>query len=997
MKCTRFALVAAMLIAVALPALAQIPTGTLTGRATDGKAALPGVLVTVMSPSLQGARTATTEVTGDYIFRFLPAGDYKIKFELMGFSTLDTSVKINSSQTATVDATMPIAKVAEEVTVTGTYDTISSSQQVATTYDAKQLNSLPVARTPLGAVSLTAGVAQTGPNNAFTISGAMTYENLFMVNGVAVMDNVRGTPNNLYIEDAIQETTTSTASVSAEYGRFAGGVVNTLTKSGGNELHGTFRDSLASDKWAAKTPLTAGRSDVVNPSYEATLGGYILTDHLWYFGAVRDRKLNTTGQTSVTNIPFPQTDSEKRYEGKLTYSLNPNHRIIGSYMKIDRDQTNNVFGTIMDLASLDTSRQLPQELLAANYTGVLSNSFFVEAQYSKRKFTFIGSGGDSQDQILGTVIRDNQYGYYSNSPTFCGVCDPEKRDNEDYQAKASWFLASQALGSHDLQAGYDSFNDMRFSNNYQSGSNFVYWPTAYLWNGGQLVLDPVLHEPIPIVYGDTTSDFTYWAILNGSQGTNFRTNSVYVNDKWRLNNNFSFNVGFRYDKNNGEDASHVTVAKDSRVSPRLGVSYDLKGDGNWIANASYGHYVTAIAGSVADQGGGSPSQFGYFYEGPDLNADCTAANPGACLNAHQILEQVFAWLYANGKNSFGGPAGRDVVYGYVSGLSQIVGPGLKSPYAEEMTIGMTKRLGSRGIARVDYIHRSFNDLYSTRVDMSTGQVTDSLGNVSDLKVIGNDNVLEKTYDGVNVQAAYRMGDRWNVGGNYTWSHAFGNYEGETAGSGPISNTSNPSYYPEYSQQSWTNPKGDLSIDQRHRGRVWVTYDILSSRHNTLSLSLMQSYFSGTPYSATGSIYSYPYVTNPGYAQRPATVGYFFSKRGAFLTDNITRTDISVNYAFRMPALGADLEFFVIPQITNLFNEQGVVSPNATVYTRYSGSSWLLFDPFNSTPKECPQGTAAADCKAMSANWQKGPNFGKATSATSYQAPRTISMSFGVRF
>ena len=236
-------------------------------------------------------------------------------------------------------------------------------------------------------------------------------------------------------------------------------------------------------------------------------------------------------------------------------------------------------------------------------------------------------------------MRDNVHGWCSNSPTFCGVCDPEKRDNEDWLVKGSWFATSDTLGSHDIVFGYDSFNDMRMSNNYQSGSNCVYWPTAYLTDRrrrgrprpGAAPADPdrLRRRQLRL--------HLLGQCCNQSQGTNFRTNSVFVNDKWRLNNNWSFNVGVRYDKNDGEDASHNTVAKDSRISPRLGVSYDIKGDGDWVVNACYGHYVTAIAGSVADQGAGSPSPFGYFYEGPDINADCTTANPGACLNEHQVL------------------------------------------------------------------------------------------------------------------------------------------------------------------------------------------------------------------------------------------------------------------------------------------------------------------------------------------------------------------------
>ncbi|HUK13620.1 MAG TPA: carboxypeptidase-like regulatory domain-containing protein, partial [Thermoanaerobaculaceae bacterium] len=114
----RFATLGVLIALVTFPALAQNPTGTLSGHVSDGKDALPGVTVTATSPALQGARVATTGGSGDYIFPFLPPGDYHVKFELQGFQTIDTSIKVNAAQTQKLDATMPQAKVAEEVTVT---------------------------------------------------------------------------------------------------------------------------------------------------------------------------------------------------------------------------------------------------------------------------------------------------------------------------------------------------------------------------------------------------------------------------------------------------------------------------------------------------------------------------------------------------------------------------------------------------------------------------------------------------------------------------------------------------------------------------------------------------------------------------------------------------------------------------------------------------------------------------------------------------------------
>ncbi len=1000
----RFAILTLMVGLMALPLCAQTnPTGTLNGHVTDGKVALPSVTVSVTSPSLQGTRTTLTAGTGDYILTFLPAGEYKVRFELAGFQTLETTIKLSAAQISRLDATMPEVKVAEEVTVTGTYETISTSAQAAATVTQDMLNKLPTGRTPVAAVALAPGVVTSGPNGYAMISGAMQYENLYLVNGVAIQDNIRNTPHQLYIEDAVEETTTQTSGISAEYGRFAGGVVNTLTKSGGNEMHASIRDTLTSDKWVAETPKTTSRNEKINSVYEATLGGYLFKDHLWYFLAGRGYKTSQDRQLYSTNIPYTYGDDQKRYEGKLTFALNPNHRIIGSYLKVDETETNYVFTGVnnLDPSTIDPERQTPNNLTAINYTGVLTDNFFLEAQYSKKNFAFVGSGSPYSDLVKGTVIRDNVNYWASNSAYFCGTCPDKTRNNQDWLLKGSWFASSSSLGSHDIVFGYDSFDDMRKEDNNQSGSNFIYWPTEYLTtSSGAIVLDPALGEPVPIVYGDGSSDFTYWALLSPSIGSHFKTNSVFVNDRWRLNSHFSFNIGLRYDKNDAKDQAGKTVAKDSRVSPRLGVTYDVSGDGNWLVNAGYGHYVTAIAGTgnVADQGAGSPSQFGYLYEGADLNTDCTAENPGACLNAHQILEQVFAWLYANGQDAAGRPLGRDVNYGYVSGLSSLVAPGLKSPYAEEITVGATKRLGTRGVVRVDYVQRKFKDLYAYKADMTTGQVTDELGVTSDIRYVINDpNTLERKYDGLTLQASYQASQSINIGGNYTWGHRYGNYVGESSGAGPYANSSNSYYYPEYTQQSWTNPKGDLPGDQRHTGRVYVVWDVINSKHNLLSFSLMQSYFSGNPYNASGNIYSYPYVTNPGYATRPTTVTYYFTARDAYRTDNISRTDIGLNYSFRFPALGSNVELYIHPYVTNVLNAQGVVNVDQTIYTRYNGSSWPLFNPFTTTPKECPQGTAKADCKTMGGNWQKGPNFGKPLSATDYQTPRTITVSFGVRF
>ena len=170
--------------------------------------------------------------------------------------------------------------------------------------------------------------------------------------------------------------------------------------------------------------------------------------------------------------------------------------------------------------------------------------------------------------------------------TFCGVCSPEDRDNKNTVVKGSYFLSNDAVGAHDMVFGYDTYNDIRKANNHQSGSDFRILVRNTVING---------KTPVPQVYGTDTTFIQWNPIFVSSLGTSFKTDSLFYNDKWRLNDHASFNLGVRYDKNDGSNSQGQKVAKDSRVSPRLAAAYDLKGDGDWVASANFSQYVTAIA------------------------------------------------------------------------------------------------------------------------------------------------------------------------------------------------------------------------------------------------------------------------------------------------------------------------------------------------------------------------------------------------------------------
>src|SRR6202008_497175 len=105
-------------------------------------------------------------------------------------------------------------------------------------------------RTLQGITTLSPGVSENTPNTIqVVINGAFAFDNVFMLNGVDVNDNLFGSPQKLFIEDAIEETQVLTSGITAEYGRFTGGVVNAITKSGGNTFSGTYRANLQNPSW----------------------------------------------------------------------------------------------------------------------------------------------------------------------------------------------------------------------------------------------------------------------------------------------------------------------------------------------------------------------------------------------------------------------------------------------------------------------------------------------------------------------------------------------------------------------------------------------------------------------------------------------------------------------------------------------------------------------------------------------------------------------------
>lgn len=1032
MRSTRFILCVLVLL-VGTMAFAQTTANLVGTVTTDGKP-LPGVTVTISSPQMQGTRTAISGEAGGYSFNAIPPGDYKVTFELSGLSTVNKNQRVQLSQTARVDADLKVAAVTEAITVTATTPSVLETPQVSTNLTLKEVEKLPVARNQVATALLAPGVNDNTPSaSQFSISGSPGYDNLVLVNGVVVTENVRSQARPLYVEDAIQETTVMTGAVSAEYGRFTGGVVNTITKSGGNEFTGSYRDNLTNAAWVAQTPALETRRKHVNMVHEGTLGGYIMRDRLWFFGAGRKAKTDTPFTTaaipafSAAGAPSSdaspvissstQTD-QKRYEIKLTGQVTPKHTIVGSHLKLTSTTLNDRFTTaIYDEASL-SDRSDPESLDSLHYNGILTPNLLIEGQYSKRKEAFVNNGSKFTDIIKGTLLLDRNNGNSRfNSPTFCGVCDTETRNNNEYVVKANYFLNTNALGTHNLVSGIDRFEEQRYANNFQSGSNFRLFVTRAQYANGQIY---------PVVTPSTSTGagtFIRWTpIFVGANESNLRTDSAFVNDKWDFNNHFTFNLGFRYDKNNAVDGNGNTTSKDSRWTPRLGVYYDLHADGRHRFSATYAQYASHVVETVAssNNSAGNPATFDIAYKGPSINT--TALNTPMA----EVIKQVFDY-FNNVQGGTANIANNLLARGAIGfpGYNAVFPGDLKSPVVNEWTVGYGAQVGSRGFAKVDYIHRDWHDFYGAQVTKDTPHInTETLpGGITfniplDEFAVVNSDAIKRSYRGVQFQSRYNP-SRFQFGLNYTYSKLRGNAEVESSGSGPGAVVDFGHYYAEYLNYPRYAPMGYLAGDERHRARAWVGMDVPVPHFiGNLNVSLLHSYDSGLPYSAVGTVDSLGYAGSPGspsYYNQAFNGTYYFSERGAYRYPNIKSTALAVRWARPI----GRVEFFAQGDVLNLFNKHDVIAgKNTSVFTSVTSTArGSNFNLFTGTPVECPawtlnsdginRPTTAAQCTALGGNWQKGPSFGELTgnvrngqpygANTNYQTPRTVRGSFGIRF
>ncbi len=962
-KAIVFGLLLATSFVLVTPMTAQgVQSGTLRGTVTneDGEV-LPGVRVSVASSSLQGTRDAYTGENGTYVLRGLPPGDYTVTFTMDGLSTVEVTQHLELGQSADVQATLQ-ASFEDVIIVTGDSVSALETPTVGINLDAEEVDTLPTgARTLEGIADLSPGLTQNSTeqvNGQVSISGGFQFDSVWLLDGVDITDPVFATATDLFIEDAVEETQVLTSGISAEYGRFSGGVVNAITKSGGNEFSGSARGDFTNAAWRDETPLEVQngteRESSTNDVITGTLGGKIIQDQLWFFAAGRDTSTTTQIALARTGIPFGQVNDDQRLEGKLTATLADKHTVTGGFMDRDQSVLRPSLGAGSTLQTIETI-EFPQELVKVGYTGVLSASVFAEAQYSEKKFGFrhIPLQGGINTDITASPIRcwndasDCHYNGVYFDPT-----DPEDRNNEQLTANVSWFLDSGA-GTHDLKFGVEDFTNINVGGNSQSATDWVFFVdplkdaagNVVIGADGDLIPDPQFFSSLGV----------FFEAFRGAE-LELQTQSFYANDRWQLNDHWSFNIGVRY-----EDISSATNAGADPVStdafvPRLAATYDVRGDGKYRVTGTFGEYAGGYGfggnnfASVTNVG--NPSYAYGFYIGPsgDANAVFDPSN-------YLLLAGAFP-----SENVFF----RDDV---------------SSPTVEEFTLQGGMELPKGGYLELTYVDRETDNFVEDLQLFANGSTTINRPDLGLSPLTFNNIVYDNTslptreYQAAILQGRYNFTDKFTVEGH--WTHQFsndGDYEGE---SGQSFGASNFGDFPEFLDRR-NFPLGRLDEFMEDKIRIWARYNLDFGRAGNLSTSLLWNYESGGVFSFSDRQRLTPQqlALDPGYAALPTQVTLFFGERGSQDFEDWNTFDLSLNYD--IPVFRG-LDVYLKGEVFNILNEDK-----------------QIFWDTDISPVTAAQG-GPVDALGRPLTFVNSASFGRARANTDFVTPREYRFAVGFRF
>ena len=698
MRVIRRILVVAVLALAAPAAFGQTSATRFTGSVRDDQGgALPGVAVTAASPSLLGVQSVTSESNGTYQFPPLPAGTYSLTFELQGFQkVVRDRLVLDVGQTLTVDATLPIATLAETVIVTADAPIVDKqSTSVGNVLTAAKLTSVPTSTDMWGALGQTPGVRMSG----FDVGGSHKiqstgYDAFGIVGQVRTItegvDTTEGSSGAGFYQDYFAN---SEISVSAAGGDVTastpGALVQTTVKSGGNQFKALInqayegRDFVGSnvDAESAARGFT-GQPNVLFWESHGDLGGPVLRDTLWFFGAANhfhiDKIISGVPESVATDLGLVDDLTTKE-----TWKPDSGDTISGYYQHQHKQQPRRGLAVTRGPASTLVQSSYAW-MYSSRWQRVWSNRFFTEASAGQWGYDF--PLVPSTDYHVSPPRTDLVTGVDTGAGfTQGGTAGPTTSNPRKPQVFASgtYFLPTHA-GSHDLKAGVEWLDDAG-----TSGATGTSGPILYLDANG---------HPSQIRLTDVGDPATFGSAWLPSTDAN-RHASLYAQDRWAVGSQVTVTGGVRYDRQRPyyEDSTRAPVLVDifpavttpgrslfvrNNVAPRIGVSVDPTGSNRSVLKAFWARYYHNL------------STF-------------ASVNPGG------TNTKTFLFNDLNGNQLYDGPQELGALVASSGGATTALDTSLKTPHTDEVDLSYQRQLAGESSVRLAYVRKMTRDQIAT--------------------------------------------------------------------------------------------------------------------------------------------------------------------------------------------------------------------------------------------------------------------------------------------
>lgn len=679
---------------------AQTRLAAIEGRVVDETgSALPGVTVTASSSALQLGRVSQVSGTdGSFRLPELPSGDYRVTFELAGFNTyLREGVVLTTGFSARVDATMKVGALSETITVSGESPVVDSvNTRGGATISAEVIQAIPNSRNYQDMLNMTPGVRVTAPPQMGEVGFRALVGN---IKTYGLIGQAQTQVEGLQMSESAFPDFSSAEQVDVRtYGNTAdvaqpGAVTDVIVKSGGNNFHGRMHEQFMNESFQATNlddelraqGLRTGDGLRYYQDFAADLGGRVIRDRLWFYGAFRDlrneRQLigysRATGPDNrygtADDVPGYPTALQSNWTTKWSYQVNPANRLIGFWQRNWAEEPQS-----------QASRFIPYE--ATRFTGWEPIQYKAEWQATPtgRLFMNIVYGRTSEEIDYDPVTKDQparfdrrtgfSTGAYA-AQSGAGTADIYSSISKRHLLNASVATVGRDwLGTHDFKLGFRAWIENRRSTfDNRATGNY------------RLVLDN--GAPVQM----TTWNFPIDAREQLDEY------AAYVMDQWRVSDRLTLNLGLRWEsiagrtpeqlKEQGPFLGAGTFPEQTSVdwmnlAPRVAMAWDLRGTGKTLVKSTigrYNHRITA-AGFVSTFNPVRPQAATYVWLDPDGNQDYTPGEVNLALN---------------------GPA----FVGITGATSNLVNLDLDQPFTTEVTASLEHDLGRESSLRFLYVYK----------------------------------------------------------------------------------------------------------------------------------------------------------------------------------------------------------------------------------------------------------------------------------------------------